>query len=187
MKKISKSVITTATTILLAATMLSTANAELYAGKRTPGNGNIPYFIHSSVDNYSTNYTNIYTSAASSWNGINSHVSLSRVYETNNSKPDVYGVSTSQRTLQGEMICYDSYSASAPSHPSSNWLYAMTLVYDNNTPNEVAKKSAAVHEIGHTLGLAHTFQPNETSVMSEGNFFTAPRDYDKAQLNLKWP
>ncbi|WP_088549418.1 matrixin family metalloprotease [Paenibacillus aquistagni] len=83
----------------------------------------------------------------------------------------------------------------------SNWDYSIVLIYDANIvqddmKNDTNMKCVTTHEVGHSVGLAHTNVVNSTlksqSIMTSGedSFVnwnnTSPSSYDKDELLSKW-
>ncbi|KOY83310.1 hypothetical protein I6G82_06060 [Lysinibacillus macroides] len=156
-------------------------------------------YYDSSVATYG--YTSAYDDARARWGGISSDVSISKTTSTNNNPDKYYIGTTASPTLIGRMIPYTKTSTGFITEASvdDDWLYATVRMYYNNMNsfgmNYSQIVSNAVHEIGHSLKLAHPGQGTESStpvpsgqysVMNQGIQSIGPQSYDKNELIKKW-
>lgn len=163
----------------------SSASANYWSGSTSTG-GHAKVNYASSVSSYG--YTSIYDTAISRWNGISSKVSVKKASASYTT--DTYYVgTTSVADRTGYMqpmgargsVCYD-----------CTWTYTRVYLYDNNMDkfdySTTNRTATAVHEVGHSLKLAHTpSSSSSSSIMKQGRkSFTYPTSYDKGQLKNKW-
>lgn len=182
----------------------SMTHADTFLGTRSDG-GNVSVFHTLSVRN-SPYYTNIYTQARHAWNGISPNVTLNRTYSSENVGTFLFvGNDHPATTVLWYIIPYiqNSNGSIVPdtSFAGINGLWRRTDVFimDSNMHalwlTDLQRTATAVHEIWHSLKLAHPWQGTEmcidipswqTSVMIQGikNFLVQP--YDRDNILLKW-
>jgi hypothetical protein len=182
-----------------------------YGGRRNLGIVNAYY--DASVINYSGssnyNYEVILDEARESWGGISANVSITRTYTLVNDPdkyyvgegalPNVLGMFSPYRRVSGIILS---------ANLDDNWHYCTVSLYDNeieaaNLSYEQCRSSVGMHEIGHTLKLAHPpddtssgdgtqrqdipVPPGEIPVMHRSaitDYSATP--YDQQELTAKW-
>lgn len=172
---------------ILAVAIPMSASANYHPNGRSTAKFNA--FYDASVASYG--YTGIYDTARASWGGISSKVAIGKT-TSSSGLPDKYYVGTStDPTLLGLASYYDGNSQ--PVSYTSVRAYTTVASYDNNLQRYEAagsnsvRVSNAIHELGHSLSLGHTTDPNVTnSVMFEGAQTIGPQQYDQNQLKAKW-
>ncbi|NMI07837.1 matrixin family metalloprotease [Paenibacillus sp. SZ31] len=171
---------------------LPSANATTFGHIHSQG-GKFGAYYDSSITTYG--YTSHFDFARNSWAGISPNVAISKS-STRGYGIDEYYVGTSSTPhLYGLFSPYnDVFSVGVTVDPlKRNWVYSVISVYDNNIKDDGLKNSTNIrhtttHELGHSLGLAHTEDTPKkaTSVMTKGQeadrSITTPSDYDKNQL-----
>lgn len=167
-------------------TFQSVSYAETYAGGRT--NGLIQYYLDDSAIAYG--YAPHFSQAAASWNGISQKVSLREAESAKGA--DLYMVGNSAiQGLLGAHVPYQKGFLGRPKVASEYdpWQFSAVVLYHNNMQAYALtyqqRVSNAIHEIGHTLGLAHPTQ-NQPSVMKQGISDLFPTSYDRFELTRKW-
>lgn len=178
----------------------SISHADIFTGNKA-GNGNIQAFFSSSVDSYG--YTTIYRTAQDRWRGISNNVTLNRTLSTNGF-PDLYNISGARREgasggrLLGQAVPHSS--AGSQVGVNTNWEYVVITLYHNNYEdlgmNTNQRIATAVHEVGHSLKLAHPESQvgsqrepldGRSSIMVQGiKNATYPQGYDEVELRRKW-
>lgn len=170
---------------LIALVAFSTSASADYWENTTATGGHAKVTYSSSVSSYG--YTSIYDNAIKKWNGISSKVSVKKASPSYTT--DVYYVgNTSVADRTGLM---QPMGARGNACLDCRWTYTKLYLYDNNmralnysTTNRTA---TAIHEVGHSLKLAHTPAEAPSSIMKQGRkTLTDPTTYDKAQLKAKW-
>ncbi|WP_054404081.1 matrixin family metalloprotease [Paenibacillus solani] len=196
MKKRTKVIISSLIALSTIIVAIPVVNATVFSYKRSTGTYSAYYDY--SVEQKS--YTTQYDWARSKWSGISSKVSINKTTEPSTAT-DMYFVGENPVAhFYGQTAFYTKNGS--PADPNvKNWDYSVVFVYHNNMVadgmnNDTNKKSITTHEVGHSLGLAHTNVANSTlrsqSVMTSGsdpfvNFnVTSPSDYDKGELKYKW-
>jgi hypothetical protein len=172
---------------ILAISIPTSAFANFYAGGRSSAKFNAYY--DSSVVTYG--YEGIYDTARASWGGISSNVAIGKTTSLSGLPDKYYVGSSTDPKLLGLSSYYD-----ANGNPVNNNVpraFTTFASYNNNliayeSPGSSAVRiSNAIHELGHTLSLAHTTQSGITdSVMFQGIQTIGPQQYDKNQLKAKW-
>lgn len=67
------------------------------------------------------------------------------------------------------------------------WHTATVHVYKNPSASTTNKHATLMHEVGHSLSLAHCLHPGINHIMHQGlKNFTTISSYDKQELNLRW-
>lgn len=175
--------------------------ADTFLGTRSDG-GNVSVFHTLSVRN-SPYYTNIYTQARHAWNGISPNVTLNRTYSSENVGTFVFAVDSSTPNLLGYIIPYTKNVnwSIVPNTQGINdtwWRTDVYIIKNNMTAanmNDTQKISNAIHELWHTLKLAHPGQWTEIcraipawqwSVMLQGIQSIWPQPYDREDIIAKW-
>lgn len=183
--------------VALAAGAASVAYADVFAYKR--GTGIYKAWYDSSVASYG--YTGKFDWARSKWAGVSSKVSIG-YQSTNDSTTDEYYVGTSSTAgLLGLTSPYVRhwYGNSYQDPDTGNWDYCVVSLYDNNLDAAGLKtdtniKNTATHEVGHSIGLAHTTSSGNkaASIMTAGDdaakdrSITTPSTYDTSNVTSKW-
>ncbi|WP_187644965.1 matrixin family metalloprotease [Paenibacillus terrae] len=189
--KISKSVMIISFICFLVV-FVPSANATTFGHIHSQG-GKFGAYYDSSIASYG--YTSHFDFARNAWAGISPNVAISKS-NTKGYGIDEYYVGTSSTPhLYGLFTPYNNvFGAGVPVDPSnSNWVYSVISVYDNNLNTDGYKNSTNIrhtttHEVGHSLGLAHTEDASKkaASVMTAGSeanrSINTPSDYDKNQL-----
>lgn len=181
---------------LILAGVLMTVTTTIYATTFNhihEGGGKFSAYYDSSIASYG--YTSHFDFARNSWAGISPNVAISKsssrgsgideYYVGTSGTPHNYGLSLPYRGVFGKGI--------RVSPTTSNWTYSVISVYDNNLQADGLKNSTNIrhtttHELGHSLGLAHTADTSNQalSVMTEGSLadrsINTPSAYDKNQL-----
>lgn len=183
-----------------------------YGGRRNLGIINAYY--DASVINYSStpsnyNYEVILDEARDAWGGISANVSITRTYTLVNN-PDKYYVGESATPyVLGMFTPYRRiFGATFSANLNDDWTYCTVSLYDNeiedaNLSYEQCRSSVGMHEIGHTLKLAHPADdtssgdgterqdipvpPGEIPVMHRSAITDySPTPYDQQELTAKW-
>ncbi|AWB43694.1 hypothetical protein DCC85_05310 [Paenibacillus sp. CAA11] len=95
------------------------------------------------------------------------------------------------------MYIHHWYGNSSTDPDSASWDYSVISIYDNNLDadgykNDTNIKHTTTHEVGHSIGLAHTTDTynKSTSLMTAGDeadrYINSPSAYDKNQLKSIW-
>lgn len=160
--------------------------AETYVGGRS--SGFVQYYLDDSAVQYG--YAPHFSQAASSWNGISQKVSLKEAEIPKGA--DIYMVGNSAiNGLLGAHVPYQKGFLGKPKVASEYdpWQFSAVVLYHNNMQAYALtyqqRVSNAIHEIGHTLGLAHPTQ-NQPSVMKQGISDLIPTSFDRFELTRKW-
>lgn len=72
------------------------------------------------------------------------------------------------------------------------WYYATCIVYNNSKNTSTGYDATLVHEVGHSLSLAHCFITKEhpqslKHIIHQGvKSYTTISDYEKGQMQAKW-
>ncbi|MFS0728393.1 matrixin family metalloprotease [Paenibacillus sp. 1P07SE] len=167
--------------LVTAFSLASVTSADYNAGGRSSAQFNAWY--DSSVASYG--YTGIYDSARASWGGISSRVAVGKTTSSAGT-PDKYYVGT---TTDPELMGLASYfnASGSPVCITCTRAYTTVALYNNNLPNNYSYRlSAAIHEIGHSLSLAHTSNELTNSVMQPWLQNIGVQQYDMNQLKAKW-
>ncbi|MFB4159794.1 hypothetical protein ACE1TF_07930 [Geomicrobium sp. JSM 1781026] len=183
----------------------SVSLADTFSNSRIDG-GQVHAYFNGSVSNYG--YTNIYQQSLESWNGISSVVSVTRTHSSS-AHPyyDRYNVSGARPSGSGGGLLLGTINAfnisgNQTTHHSP-WGHATVTLYHNNIINVLNtsyfQRNVAIHEIGHTLKMAHpesqsgfNYMPlnGQTSIMTQTgdrpSQATAPHNYDRSELRRKW-
>lgn len=196
MKKISKVIIPSLIALLVIITVIPSANATVFSYKRATGVFNAYYDDSVSAKGYTTQFD----WARSKWSGISSKVSIGK---TNNAttSTDQYHVGDNPVAHYYGQTYFTNKNGNIVDPNIKNWDYSIIFVYHNNMVeddmnNDTNKKNITTHEVGHSIGLAHTNEISGTlrasSVMTSGSDpfvnhnVTSPSDYDKDELKYKW-
>lgn len=186
-------------TVLLLLTS-SVSSADTWKNNRlNKFDSKLSAYYDSSVANFG--YTGAYDDARAKWGGISSDVSVSKTTSTSNNPDKYYIGTTSSPTLLGMMIPYSKTSTGFiyEATVDEDWLYGtVRMYYDNMGKYKMGYSeivSNAIHEIGHSLKLAHPGQGTQSttpvpsgqeSVMNQGIQSIGPQSYDKKELIKKW-
>jgi Matrixin len=172
------------------------ANATIYGDKRN-GGGVFNAWYDVSVSQ--KGYTSQLDWARSQWSGISSKVSIGKTTTATISTDQYYIGDTIVAKRYGLATFYKNGSVADAN--TTSWDYTTVSIYDSNMvkdgkKNDTNMKCVATHEVGHSVGLAHTNVVNSTlrsqSIMTsaEDSFInwnnTTPSDYDKGELKNKW-
>ena len=193
MKKNTKLIIASLIALSTLITTIPVVKATVFGYKRATGVFNVYYDYTVAQKGYTTQFD----WARSKWSAASSKVSIGKTTTATTSTDQYYIGYHPIEHHYGETFYYG-----GKQDPNlSDWDYSMVYIFDNNMvkddmKNDTNMKSVALHEVGHSLGLAHTNEVNSTlrsqSVMTSGedpfvNFnITAPSDYDKGELRYKW-
>lgn len=169
----------------------SVVSANTHSPRGGNDNGKIQAWYDSSISSYG--YTSHFDHAVSTWNGRNANVSISKTLN-NSGQVDRYYVGTTSEDLYGRNIWYNDLGI--PVNPDwFSWSRSVVSVYHNKfvefgnfTPTRIRHTTA--HEVGHSLGLAHTTSSTyaSTSLMTAGDNPSINRDinipssYDLSEL-----
>ncbi|MFD7523379.1 matrixin family metalloprotease [Paenibacillus chitinolyticus] len=181
-------------TIIGAVLFSNEANANIFSYKRDHG-GKFNAWYDSSVSSYG--YGPAYDQGRSNWGGITSNVSIGTTSVKSGEDTDEYYVgTTSDPTLLGQNIAYDvGWPVNIPRGKNEqNWDYTTNAIYHNNidkySNSGFVARYVTTHEIGHSLGIAHTTGENASwSVMKDTvepnkEIINTPTQYDREQLKL---
>ncbi|MFE0560676.1 hypothetical protein ABES58_23070 [Paenibacillus lautus] len=197
MKKRSKLIISTLIALSTIIAAIPNANATVFSYKRTTGIFNAYYDY--SVAQYG--YTSQFDWARSQWSGISSKVSIGKSSKQDKTTDMYFVDNISTSGVYGQVINYKNGGSNTVDPNVGNWDYSVVILYDNNLASDGLKndtniKNSALHEVGHSLALAHTNISNSTerasSVMTAGTDtfknrnITSPSTYDKGELKYKW-
>lgn len=159
---------------------------ESFGGGRS--NGHLSYYLDESALQYG--YGPHLNHAANAWNNISPSVTLSTSQSSKGA--DVYMVGNSAIDgLLGVHVPYVTGFLGKPKVASvfDTWQYSALVLYHNNMQAKgltyQQRISNAIHEIGHSLGLAHPSQ-GVPSVMKQGISDLMPTSYDRFELINKW-
>lgn len=178
----------------------SSANATVFGYARDLG-GKFTAYYDSSVASFG--YTSHLDFARNSWAGVSPNVSISKSTKLtsptlNNGYQDKYYVGNSGTAHNyGLTLFYtEVFGVGVPTDPEKKpWSFSNISIYDNNLKSDGLKnptniRHTTTHEVGHSLGLAHTDVESKkaASVMTKGDDpklnrnINTPSDYDKNQL-----
>lgn len=166
--------------------LMTFAYADSFVGGRQ--NAQINYYLDASAIQYG--YAPHFNRAAKAWNGISASVNLKEVESPKGA--DLYMVGNSSIDgLLGAHVPYQKGFLGKPKVVSEYdfWQFSSVVLFHNNmVANGLTyhqRVSNAIHEIGHTLSLAH---PSQTvpSVMKQGISDLMPTSYDRFELINKW-
>lgn len=174
--------------LILAASLCfsSLSFAESFVGGRT--SAQVSYYLDDSVLQYG--YGPHLSYAANAWNYITPAVSLT--VSQNSKNADIYMVGNS--AIDGLLGAYVPYTKGFLGKPKvanewDTWQFSALVLYHNNMQAKgltfQQRISNAIHEIGHSLGLAHPSQ-SVPSVMKQGISDLLPTSYDRFELINKW-
>lgn len=173
----------------------SIVSADTHSPRGGNDNGRIQAWYDSSISSYG--YTSHFDHAVSTWNGRNANVSISKTLNNSGQVDRYYVGTTTEIGLYGRNLWYNdlginvdpdwfSYSRSVVS------VYHNQLQNHNNGVNFTSTRirHTTAHELGHSLGLAHTTASAQlsTSLMTEGNNpslnrdINTPSSYDLSEL-----
>ncbi|NQX47116.1 hypothetical protein HQN87_17435 [Paenibacillus tritici] len=182
---------------VLSASLLfsSIVSADTHKPRGGNDHGHIQAWYDSSVSSYG--YTGHFDHAVSTWNGRNANVSISKTLNNSGQVDRYYVGTTAELGLFGRTNWYNdlginvdpdwfSYSRSVVS------IYHNQLKDYQNGINFTSTRirHTTAHEVGHSLGLAHTTSSAQlsTSLMTEGNNpsvnrnINTPSSYDISEL-----
>lgn len=171
---------------------------NIWTGTRTGGTTGARFgaYYDPSVANFA--YTGAMDNARASWNNISTRVAISKV--TTSTNADVYFVSASdQGTTVGQTFAYATATASPTTDSAgynANWHHMAIVMYDGTVINQFPNDSTArlntvrrcaIHEVGHTLKMAHDAQAAGQSIMDPiCNQATGVMPYNRSELIRKW-
>ncbi|WP_195573918.1 matrixin family metalloprotease [Paenibacillus sp. 1001270B_150601_E10] len=197
MIKKTKVIIASLIALSAVATVIPSADATVF-GKTRNGGGQFSAWYDASVSQ--KGYTTYFDYARSQWSGISTKVSISTTTNPTTSTDQYYVSNSIVADRLGQCISMSKTTGEVDPNVK-NWDYSMVYMFDNNIVlggynNDTNKKNTALHEVGHSLGLAHTNDINSTlrsqSVMTDGSDtfrnrnITSPSTYDKGELKYKW-
>lgn len=198
MIKKTKVIIASLIALSAVATSIPSADATVF-GKTRNGGGQFSAWYDVSVSQ--KGYTSALDHARSQWSGISSNVQIGKTTTATTTTDQYYVGNTFDNDIFGRTFHYKNGGATDAEPNVSNWDHSHVVIYHENMVaanrnNDTHKKNVTVHEVGHSLGLAHTNEINSTlrsqSVMTSGkdpfvNFtITTPSAYDKDELKYKW-
>ncbi|MEK5439337.1 MULTISPECIES: matrixin family metalloprotease [Paenibacillus] len=173
----------------------SVVSANTHSPRGGNANGKIQAWYDSSISSYG--YTSHFDHAVSTWNGRNANVSISKTLNNSGQVDRYYVGTTSEEGLYGRNIWYNDLGI--PVDPDwFSWSRSVVSVFDNQLRNfnggvnftSARIKHTTAHEVGHSLGLAHTTASAQvsTSLMTAGDNSSVNRDintpssYDISEL-----
>ncbi|SDL98714.1 matrixin family metalloprotease [Paenibacillus jilunlii] len=173
----------------------SIVSADTHSPRGGNDNGHIQAWYDSSISSYG--YTSHFDHAVSTWNGRNANVSISKTLNNSGQVDRYYVGTTTELGLYGRNLWYNDLGISVDPDWFS-WSRSVVSVYDNQLRNHnngvnftsTRIRHTTAHEVGHSLGLAHTTSSTQvsTSLMTEGNNpslnrdINTPSSYDISEL-----
>lgn len=175
---------------LAVSTFSQTANADHYPGGPTTGQ-RVAYYSDS-ITNYG--YNSLFNRGRASWGNISTKVQIlytptasttsDRYYVGTTATPGLLGLMTPFKNVNGQV---------REATISETWTYAAVSAYHNQIrdfglSDDQIVAMVASHEIGHSLGLAHSPTQVYTVMRGQPNvlYSNLPTDYDKSELRRKW-
>lgn len=175
---------------------------DAFCGNKRGGGTSAAHY-DSSVANigaFGQDYTTLFDQARGQWGGISSRVALNKTSYTTNDPDKYYVGNTSITGRLGITIPYDYVNGSLVEVGiDAYWIKANVSVYDNtfdaNAFGNTERLATTIHELGHSLKLAHPGQgtcrvtpipDGKTSVMVQGQKSYGVQQYDAAELKGVW-
>lgn len=167
-------------------TLFSTfASATVFTGKFDTNK-----LTYAFAGSYSTATINTLSNHIEKWDSASTKFSMSKTSSYNSARIKVeYALNKPPSVGDlGLTLLYKSNGQSVldPTKKGS-WHSAIVKVYKDSAASTTNKHATLIHEVGHSLSMAHCFHPGMNHIMHQGlKNYTIISSYEKQELNLRW-
>lgn len=166
-------------------TLFSTfASATVFTGKFDTNK-----LTYAFAGSYSTATINTLSNHIEKWDSASTKLSMSKTSAYSSARIKVrYALSKPPTTgTLGLTELYNSNGQEVDPTKKGSWHTAMVHVYKNTSASTTNKHATLIHEVGHSLSMAHCFHPDMNHIMHQGlKNYTTISSYEKQELNIRW-